>query len=544
MVKQKYRAVDIMETIKSNTTLCDNSSGLKMNLTMPLISDANELRDLDTMSSKFISSKPRKNSLNLNTNNNIGATTNGEHKSELMEPRNLSVSPSASPNSMDHISDNEDTKAPSPPHYSLSTSVSNNHLRINNNLMKSLEKHNNNLSPTSSFRSDTSFSSKKNVSFDLFKSYVDKAALQKRNTSTEILQQPIEHPLSDTNKGDQSVTTEKSAIDTTESHRRKIEFHSHKLEPIASISDAVPESQNVDNFAFLRQMQQQQNDDYESAQDKYNESRKLINDKKKKKSEMKAEKSEKFYKFRYNEDEHQIEFVVKNCSHEIRLPGFYRSILAELLGTCLLVIFVCGFGLPISDPTHENAPASINGCLGSGLFVSTIVWGIGHLSGANINPAVTLALLATGEISSVRSASYISAQLCGATLGARILKEFVPNHIKQDMQKMEQVPGDSLSRIVRSIVHKELNETQLGNNSNFDDRKIGTINETVSAIPIGVTLLNKDITQAQGVCVEILITFILLMCVFACLDKRRNDLNGSFPLTIGLAVTVGALFGV
>ena len=156
---------------------------------------------------------------------------------------------------------------------------------------------------------------------------------------------------------------------------------------------------------------------------------------------------------------------------------------------------------------------------------------------------MTLALLATGEISVVRSASYISAQLCGATLGAKILKEFVPSHIKQDMFKMESAPGETLNRIVRSIVEKEFNETQLANNSSFDDRKILT-NETISAIPIGVTLLHKDITQTQGVFVEIFITFILLMCVFACLDKRRNDLNGSFPLTIGLAVTVGALFGV
>lgn len=176
------------------------------------------------------------------------------------------------------------------------------------------------------------------------------------------------------------------------------------------------------------------------------------------------------------------------------------------------------------------------------------MWGIGHLSGANINPAVTLALLATGEISVIRTMSYISAQLCGSIFGAKILKEFVPNHIKQDMLKSELVPrndeSETLSRIVRSIIQTELNETQLGNNSINDARKLSSSNQTIQAIPIGVTLLNKEITQTQGVLIEILITFILIMCVFACLDKRRKDLKGSFPLTIGLAVTVGALFGV
>jgi hypothetical protein len=52
--------------------------------------------------------------------------------------------------------------------------------------------------------------------------------------------------------------------------------------------------------------------------------------------------------------------------------GFYQALLAELLGTFLLVIFVCGFGLPISDPMHRDVPASLNGCLGSGLVVCFI----------------------------------------------------------------------------------------------------------------------------------------------------------------------------
>jgi hypothetical protein len=143
---------------------------------MPQVSDTNEqLRDLDTMSSKFISSKLRKDPNTSANNSNIAtATTNGNHTTELLDPRNLSVSPSASPDSMGHISDSEDTKAPSPTNFTLAHSASTNHLRINNNIVKSLEKHNSNLSPTSSFRSDTSFSSKKIVSFDLFKNYADK----------------------------------------------------------------------------------------------------------------------------------------------------------------------------------------------------------------------------------------------------------------------------------------------------------------------------------------------------------------------------------
>ncbi len=73
--------------------------------------------------------------------------------------------------------------------------------------------------------------------------------------------------------------------------------------------------------------------------------------------------------------------------------------------------------------------------------------------------------------------------------------------------------------------------------------KVNNVN-TESAIPLGLTLLNKELTPAQGVGIEIVITFVLMLTVFACIDSQRKDLHGSFPLTIGFAVTIGCLFGV
>ena len=63
-------------------------------------------------------------------------------------------------------------------------------------------------------------------------------------------------------------------------------------------------------------------------------------------------------------------------------------------------------------------------------------------------------------------------------------------------------------------------------------------------VKIGLTTLNNRITAYQGVAVELIITFILVMTIFACIDNKRSDLGGSFPLTIGFAIVVGALFGV
>jgi len=70
-------------------------------------------------------------------------------------------------------------------------------------------------------------------------------------------------------------------------------------------------------------------------------------------------------------------------------------------------------------------------------------------------------------------------------------------------------------------------------------------NGTQAALPqIGLTLLSPRISPLQGILVEVLITFVLIITIFACVDAHRKDLGGSFPLTIGFAVTVGALMGV
>ncbi len=61
---------------------------------------------------------------------------------------------------------------------------------------------------------------------------------------------------------------------------------------------------------------------------------------------------------------------------------------------------------------------------------------------------------------------------------------------------------------------------------------------------IGVTSLNSEISVYQGFGVEAIITFILILTIFASIDGKRKDLGGSFPLSIGFALVAGSLFGV
>lgn len=62
--------------------------------------------------------------------------------------------------------------------------------------------------------------------------------------------------------------------------------------------------------------------------------------------------------------------------------------LAEVIGTALLLLFGCACGLG-----WQSQPADIVGALGFGLVVMMIIQCFGDVSGAHLNPAVSLSAL-------------------------------------------------------------------------------------------------------------------------------------------------------
>ena len=55
---------------------------------------------------------------------------------------------------------------------------------------------------------------------------------------------------------------------------------------------------------------------------------------------------------------------------------------------------------------------------------------------------------------------------------------------------------------------------------------------------LGVTLIADEITVWQGLAVEIIATFVLVLAIFASCDRLRSDHGGSTALTIGFVVTM------
>ncbi|NLT69335.1 MAG: aquaporin family protein [Verrucomicrobiaceae bacterium] len=93
--------------------------------------------------------------------------------------------------------------------------------------------------------------------------------------------------------------------------------------------------------------------------------------------------------------------------------------LAELVGTALLILL--GNGV-VANVVLSRSKGEGSGWIviaaGWGMAVALAVYAVGTISGAHINPAVTLAMLALGQIGSGVAAGYMLAQMLGAMLGA------------------------------------------------------------------------------------------------------------------------------
>ena len=97
-----------------------------------------------------------------------------------------------------------------------------------------------------------------------------------------------------------------------------------------------------------------------------------------------------------------------------------KKYLAEFIGTCWLVLGGCGSA--VLAASFPNVGIGLIGVsLAFGLTVLTIAYSLGHISGAHLNPAVTIGLWMGGRISAKEVLPYIIAQVAGGLAAASIL---------------------------------------------------------------------------------------------------------------------------
>ena len=207
-----------------------------------------------------------------------------------------------------------------------------------------------------------------------------------------------------------------------------------------------------------------------------------------------------------------------------------RTMVAEFLGTFLLIFFGCG-------AVHA---AVLTGAQ-SGLWQVAIVWGvaimlaiytIGSVSGAHINPAITIASAVWRGFPRAHVVPYIAAQLAGAFIAAASLFILFEPHIaaKEASKGIERgQPGSEITAMCYGEYYPA--PGALGDGEG-------------PYSPEAHAELKSRMSQGRAFLAEVLGTMILAFVVFAVTDARNSGspVSGMAPVFIGL--TVAALISV
>ena len=164
----------------------------------------------------------------------------------------------------------------------------------------------------------------------------------------------------------------------------------------------------------------------------------------------------------------------------------WRRAAAE--GMAAFALVFAGCGAIVSDARSHGALGAVGVSLTFGLIIMAMVYATGHLSGAHINPAVTIAFTLGRHFPAPDALAYIAAQLLGATAAALVLLAAWPDQ-----------------------------PAQLG--------------ATVPSVGVGAALLY-----------EVLLTAILMFVITAVATDTRA-VGAAAAIAIGGAVALDALFG-
>lgn len=98
----------------------------------------------------------------------------------------------------------------------------------------------------------------------------------------------------------------------------------------------------------------------------------------------------------------------------------WRKYVAEGIGT-FVFIFVA-IGATMANWQSGGALGTVGVAMASGLTLAAMIYALYHVSGAHLNPAITIAMWATGHIKTVMAVGYIVAQLVGSVVAAIFVK--------------------------------------------------------------------------------------------------------------------------
>jgi len=109
----------------------------------------------------------------------------------------------------------------------------------------------------------------------------------------------------------------------------------------------------------------------------------------------------------------------------MRGTDLLRRAAAEGIGVFALVFAGCG--AIVAEAEHPGTLGTVGIAIVFGLVVMAMIYATGHLSGAHLNPAVTVAFLATRHLPRSEALAYVAAQVAGALVAAAALAAIWPS---------------------------------------------------------------------------------------------------------------------
>ncbi|HET7121660.1 MAG TPA: aquaporin [Solirubrobacterales bacterium] len=106
-------------------------------------------------------------------------------------------------------------------------------------------------------------------------------------------------------------------------------------------------------------------------------------------------------------------------------PNLIRRAAAEGIGVFALVFAGCG--AIVTNAEHTGSLGNVGIALVFGLVIMAMIYATGHLSGAHLNPAVTLAFSLTRHFPRREAVAYLGAQVLGALVAAALLAAIWPS---------------------------------------------------------------------------------------------------------------------
>lgn len=185
-----------------------------------------------------------------------------------------------------------------------------------------------------------------------------------------------------------------------------------------------------------------------------------------------------------------------------------RKYVAEFLGTFILTFICCG-AISFTGGYQQGFLQTVGIALTFGFVLAALSYSIGNVSGCHVNPAVTIAVLAVGNMSVKDAVGYIVAQFLGG-----IAAGFALFGIGQSFN----------SAIVSQYRGTNVDFLSLGTNGYGD---------------YGGFL---HISAWGAVAVEVILTFIFVYVVLGVTSKK--EYTNVAGLVIGFALTAVHLFGV